>query len=309
MDIISRLPGCAGQVADAVSAYPPDQSRRCINVIENSKVRLSRYSDTSTWRPSFLRRRKEVSRRTNHSPIRNCSEMSVFDTHCGPDILWSVNKLARAITKWTRSWDKRLVRLISYILIQLDIDKILLWEIQHNSADLIVWRLWFCRRPRSLRINLMTLLCIFGRQKFVPISWMFKKQTSVSHSSTEAELISLDTGLRIDDIPALTPWHLMIEVFHSVTNNTEGPKRELRGNSSTVVKSNMQHLIQIKHISVIPTNVDNIPSNTKFLLQCHVVCLWEKWEGNRNDDQRSKSHNETWFAIPQSYTGFVIWQN
>ena len=31
------------------------------------------------------------------------------------DILWSVNKLARAVTKWTRSCDGRLARLISYI--------------------------------------------------------------------------------------------------------------------------------------------------------------------------------------------------
>ena len=32
-----------------------------------------------------------------------------------PDILWSVNKLARSITKWTKVCDKRLNRLISYI--------------------------------------------------------------------------------------------------------------------------------------------------------------------------------------------------
>ena len=32
-----------------------------------------------------------------------------------PDILWSVNKLAREVTKWTKACDKRLVRLISYI--------------------------------------------------------------------------------------------------------------------------------------------------------------------------------------------------
>ena len=32
-----------------------------------------------------------------------------------PDILWSVNKLARAITRWTKACDKRLNRLISYI--------------------------------------------------------------------------------------------------------------------------------------------------------------------------------------------------
>ena len=32
-----------------------------------------------------------------------------------PDILWSVNKSARSITKWTKACDKRLNRLISYI--------------------------------------------------------------------------------------------------------------------------------------------------------------------------------------------------
>ena len=41
-------------------------------------------------------------------------------------------------------------------------------------------------------------LCIFGSHTFVPISWMCKKQTAVSHSSTESEIISLDTGLRLD---------------------------------------------------------------------------------------------------------------
>ena len=59
---------------------------------------------------------------------------------------------------------------------------------------------------------------------------MCKKQTSVSQSSTEAELMSLDAGLCMDGTPALTLWDLVIEVFHSVPNNTDGPKREPRGN-------------------------------------------------------------------------------
>ena len=52
------------------------------------------------------------------------------------------------------------------------------------------------------------ILCIFGSHTFVPISWMCKKQTSISHSSTEAEIISLDVGLRMDGIPALTLWDI-----------------------------------------------------------------------------------------------------
>ena len=46
-------------------------------------------------------------------------------------------------------------------------------------------------------------LCVLGSHTFVPISWMCKKQTSVSHSSTESEITSLDAGLRLDGIPHL----------------------------------------------------------------------------------------------------------
>ena len=46
-------------------------------------------------------------------------------------------------------------------------------------------------------------LCIFGSHKFVHISWMCQKQTSVSHKTTEAEVISLAAGLRVDGIPEL----------------------------------------------------------------------------------------------------------
>ena len=64
------------------------------------------------------------------------------------------------------------------------------------------------------------------RKSHVRINKLCKKQTSVSHSSTEAEVISLDAGLRMDGIPALDLWDLVIEVFHSVPNRTDGPKRE-----------------------------------------------------------------------------------
>ena len=32
-----------------------------------------------------------------------------------PDVLWCVNIVARAVTKWTRAFEKRLTRLIAYI--------------------------------------------------------------------------------------------------------------------------------------------------------------------------------------------------
>ena len=48
-----------------------------------------------------------------------------------------------------------------------------------------------------------TFIVRFESRTFVSISWMCKKQTVVSHSSTESEIISLDTGLRLDGLPAL----------------------------------------------------------------------------------------------------------
>ena len=62
------------------------------------------------------------------------------------------------------------------------------------------------------------VLCIFGSQTFVTISWMCKKQTLVSHSSTESDVISLDAGLRMDGIFALDLWDMVIEVLRSTIN-------------------------------------------------------------------------------------------
>ena len=48
MDIISRLPGCDGQAADAVSAYTQIKNGRCSQIIENSQIGVSRHLDSST---------------------------------------------------------------------------------------------------------------------------------------------------------------------------------------------------------------------------------------------------------------------
>ena len=48
------------------------------------------------------------------------------------------------------------------------------------------------------------------------MSWMCKKQTSVSHSSTKSESISLGTGLRLDG-PALDLWDLIVLVLGNTT--------------------------------------------------------------------------------------------
>ena len=70
-------------------------------------------------------------------------------------------------------------------------------------------------------------LCSLGSHTFVPLSWMCKKQTAVSHSSAESEIISLDTGLCLDGLPALQLWDLIVSVFGSVFQTAERTRRSV----------------------------------------------------------------------------------
>jgi len=61
------------------------------------------------------------------------------------------------------------------------------------------------------------ILCLMGPNTYVPISWFCKKQGSISNSSTESELISLDAALRTEGIPALMLWETVLDVFCPLT--------------------------------------------------------------------------------------------
>ena len=115
----------------------------------------------------------------------------------------SVNKLARAATKWTKACDKRFVRLISYIDHTCEYMQYcyLGKTTQHCTLELFQ-DTDFAADLEDSKSTSGGNLCIFGSQTFVPTSWMCKKHTCVSHGSTEAEVISLDAGLRMDGIPA-----------------------------------------------------------------------------------------------------------
>ena len=130
------------------------------------------------------------------------------------DFLWSVNALAREVTKWTVNCDKRLHRLMCYM---------------HYTAHLEM-QCWVGDPPEDLQLALFAdasfagwlndskstsgaILCLMGPNTYVPISWFCKKQGSISNSSTESELISLDAALRTEGIPALELWDTVLDVF------------------------------------------------------------------------------------------------
>ena len=109
-------------------------------------------------------------------------------------------------------------------------------------------------------------LCIFGSHTFVPISWMCKKKTAVSHSSTESEIISLDTGLRLDGLPALELWDLIVSVFGSVS--------QISDRTGQLVNDVNKHHKSQKRINVME-NIDSVPSNVQSSRQEALLYVFE----------------------------------
>ena len=105
---------------------------------------------------------------------------------------------------------------------------------------------------------------------------MCKKQTSVSHSSTESEIISLDAGLRLDGIPALELWDLIVAVLGNTNqNHTEQGdlcknKREVRSSPHTIHKRK-----QSRRVINDLDNVDFIPSNVQSSRQEALLYVFE----------------------------------
>ena len=85
----------------------------------------------------------------------------------------------------------------------MNINNIVVWETLQNNAD------WDCVKTPTLQEILRTQNVLqVQHNAFSEATRLFqyagcKKQASVSHSSTESEIISLDAGLRLDGIPAL----------------------------------------------------------------------------------------------------------
>ena len=109
-------------------------------------------------------------------------------------------------------------------------------------------------------------LCIFGSHTFVPISWMCKKQTAVSHSSTESEIISLDTGLRLYGLPALELWDLIVSVLGNVSRVSDRS-----GNSESDDHKHHKSHNQID----VTRDIDAVTSNVQSARQEALLYVFE----------------------------------
>ena len=151
------------------------------------------------------------------------------------------------------------------------INSIVMWKTLQNSAD------WDCFKSTPILKEILGTqkstsggtLYVFGSHTFVPMSWMCKKQTSVSHSSTESEIISLDAGLRLDGIPALDFCDLIVFVLGNTSQNHD------RTGKPVVCRDMHHERHQSRGVINVLDNVDLVHSNVQFSHQEASLYVFE----------------------------------
>ena len=82
-----------------------------------------------------------------------------------------------------------------------------------------------------------------------------QETTSVFHSSTESEIISLDTGLRLDGLPAMELWDLIVSVLGNVSHISDRMgKLEIDAHKRQKSHSKID---VVKDIDLVPSNVQS----------------------------------------------------
>ena len=127
-----------------------------------------------------------------------------------------------------------------------------MWEILLSNADWDCFRTDFAGDLEDSKSTSGGTLCVFGGHTFVPTSWMCKKQTSVSHSSTESEIISLDTGLRLDGFVCSGIVDLIVSVFGNISHISDRTGQPVNGENKSYNKIDV-----MKDIDAVPSNVQS----------------------------------------------------
>ena len=216
-----KLPGWE-KSRSKVSAWVLRHERTCWKMRE-TVLRIGKQEDRAITHgfQSLLGRSPNKERRIGEywwivtSLFTCCLEMCswkelVNQTYCGKSTNWhdlSQNGLKHV----TDDWHGYFLTFISRVITA----NIVMGAMRLNIVD------WDHFKIQTLQEILKTqnqhqadgVLYIFRSRTFVPITWMCKKQTSVSHSSSEWEIISFDAGLRMDGLFALDLWDLVIEVL------------------------------------------------------------------------------------------------
>ena len=124
-------------------------------------------------------------------------------------------------------------------------------------------------------------------------------QTSVSHRSTDSEVISLDAGLRMDGIPAVGLWDLAIEVLDfffekKVPTSGNRSRDEIKANTNPNTKTKTQQNEKLKSYPMWTTlsQARNLLSSKPSFIFSRTMTLWSRWS--------LKSEVRRWDTCPET---------
>ena len=162
--------------------------------------------------------------------------------HNRPDILWSVNHLARHVTKWSQADDKRLQRLISYLHhTQHYVQQCVAGDYITDCLLVMYVDAGYAGDLGDSKSTGGAIIYLLGPNTCVPLAWVCKKQGAVSHSSTEAEIISLEMAIRMVGYPLLQLWDEILAVMTKAKRRTPDPELR-RLNSLEAISNSIDHV-------------------------------------------------------------------
>jgi hypothetical protein len=124
-----------------------------------------------------------------------------------PDLLRAVGALSCMITKWDSLCDRKLFRIIKYINGSIAWRQIGFIGDSHDELHLGLFSdADFAGDKATMRSTSGMFLALYGPHSFFPLGAQSKKQTAVSHSTVEAEIIAADHAIRTSGLPALVLW-------------------------------------------------------------------------------------------------------
>ena len=190
------------------------------------------------------------------------------------DLLRAMQSLASRVTKWLRDCDVPLHRLVSYINSSLDI------RMQGFIGDKIGdCKLWlFCDADWAGEYDSKSTsgcaLYLVGPNTYYPLNAFSKKQTSLTMSSTESEVVSANHGVRAQGLPSLSLWQFLWKEVVVSADRKVRPKNKFNPHDEALVARIESELDKIRYgdtqhegKSIADVNGLNVHLSSKFQVQ------------------------------------------
>ena len=127
------------------------------------------------------------------------------------DLYRACGHLSTYLTKWDSRCDEMLLRLMSYIQSSLDHGQI---GYVGDSPDELRLALFvdadFAGCRATMKSATGVYLALVGPHTHYPLGFLSKKHSACAHSIVEAALIAADTGVRLEGIPAMELWKVIL---------------------------------------------------------------------------------------------------